>query len=77
MSPCRAINGQITSYRIQYTAQPNGRPQTTDQTQGLEITLTGLTPFTNYSIEVAAVNEEGDVGVYSEPEFVETQETCK
>ena len=29
--------------------------------------LTGLTPFTSYSIQVAAVNEEGNVGLYSEP----------
>ena len=48
-------------------------PQTTDQTEGLEITLTGLTPFTNYSIEVAAVNEEGDVGVYSMPQYIMTE----
>ena len=32
-----------------------------------ETSLTGLTPFTGYSIQVAAVNEEGDVGLYSEP----------
>ena len=71
---CEAINGNITSYRIRYTALPNGMPQTIDQTEGLEITLTGLTPFTNYSIEVAAVNEEGDVGVYSKPQYAVTKE---
>ena len=65
VSPCRAMNGLITSYSIRYTIQPNGIPQTTLQNDGLEITLTGLTPFTEYSIEVAAVNENGDVGVYS------------
>ena len=70
--PCRAINGRITSYSIRYTIQPNG--QTTLQSDGLEITLTGLTPFTEYSIEVAAVNENDDVGVYSEPEVVMTPE---
>ena len=32
-----------------------------------ETPLTGLTPFTSYSIQVAAVNEEGDVGLYSDP----------
>ena len=70
-TPC---NGIITSYRIWYTAQSNGRTHTTDQT---EITLTGLTPFTNYSIQIAAVNEEGDVGVYSEAEYVMTDEDSK
>ena len=73
---CRARNGLITSYRVQYTAQPDGMVQTT-QTEDQEITLTGLTPFTNYSIEVAAVNEEGDVGVYSEPQYAVTDEDGK
>ena len=63
------MNGLITSYSIRYTIQPNGTPL---QSDGLEITLTGLTPFTEYSIEVAAVNENGDVGVFSEPEVVMT-----
>ena len=66
------MNGLITSYSIRYTIQPNG--QTTLQSDGLEITLTELTPFTEYSIEVAAVNENDDVGVYSEPEVVMTPE---
>ena len=71
---CRATNGLITSYSIRYTIQPNGVPQTTLQRDGLEITLTELTPFTEYSIEVAAVNENDDVGVYSEPEVEMTPE---
>ena len=71
--PCRARNGLITDYRVQYTAQPDGMVQT-NQTVDREITLMRLTPFTNYSIEVAAVNEEGDVGVYSEPQYVVTDE---
>ena len=70
-NPCRAINGLITSYSIRYTIQPNGIPETTLQS---DITLTELTPFTEYSIKVAAVNENGDVGVYSEPEVVMTDE---
>ena len=73
-SLCSAMNGLITSYSIRYTIQSNGIPQTPLQRDGLEITLTGLTPFTEYSIEVAAVNENGDVGVYSEPEVVMTPE---
>ena len=49
----------------------------TVQTEDLDITLIGLTPFTNYSIQIAAVNEEGDVGVYSEAEYVMTDEDSK
>ena len=74
ISICRARNGLITSYSIRYTIQPNGIPQTPHQSDGLEITLTELTPFTKYSIEVAAVNVNDDVGVYSEPEVVMTPE---
>ena len=74
ISTCSAMNGLITSYSIRYTIQPNGIPQTTLQSDGLEITLTELTPFTEYSIEVAAVNVNGDVGVYSEPEVEMTLE---
>ena len=70
------MNGLITSYSIRYTIQPNGIPQTTLQSDGLEITLTGQTPFTEYSIEVAAVNENDDVGVYSVPQLVVTPEAC-
>ena len=73
INPCSAMNGLITSYSIRYTIQPNGIPQTTLQSDGLEITLT-VTPFTEYSIEVAAVNENGDVGVYSVPEVEMTDE---
>ena len=42
-----------------------------------ENSLIGLTPFTNYSIQVAAVNEEGDVGLYSDPITRLTQERSR
>ena len=73
-TPCRDINGNITSYSIRYRIHPNAIPQNTLQSEGLQITLTGLTPFTKYYIEVAAVNENGDVGVYSVPQVVVTDE---
>ena len=41
-------------------------------TNHLAYTLVGLTPFTNYSIEVAAVNSDGGVGPFSPPIFVTT-----
>ena len=40
---------------------------------GGETDLTGLTPSTKYSIAVAAVNEEGTVGLYSDPVTMETE----
>ncbi|CAI8013530.1 Receptor-type tyrosine-protein phosphatase F, partial [Geodia barretti] len=73
LSNCRLVNGPITQYRVQFTA--NGRAETVDQVlgdgedwmSGGRVTLTGLTSLTNYSISVAAVNENGDVGLYSDP----------
>ena len=73
LSNCRLVNGPITKYRVQFTT--NGRAETVDQVlgdgedwrSGGRVTLTGLTSLTNYSISVAAVNENGDVGLYSEP----------
>ena len=61
---------------MQYRAQPGGvvdsKEVTGNWNSGAETELTGLTPSTYYSIEVTAVNEEGDVGVYSLPVTVNT-----
>ena len=42
-----------------------------------EISLTGLVPYTRYSVEVAAMNEEGEFGPYSPSITVETLEDSK
>ena len=73
LSNCILVNGQITQYRVQY--ETCSTTETRDYTLGDSkdwnseggVTLTGLTPSTNYSILVAAVNENGDVGLYSDP----------
>ena len=72
LRPCRHANGLIVLYRVQYTEVASAVVQSNDVAGGwnvmnAETSLTGLTPFTSYSIQVAAVNEEGDVGHYSEP----------
>ena len=71
LDPCRHVNGLIVFYRVQYTAVASG-VQSKDEAgewnvMNAETSLTGLTPSTRYSIQVAAVNEEGDVGLYSLP----------
>ena len=71
LDPCRHVNGLIVSYRVQYTEVASGVVQSIDEygewnIRDAEISLTELTPSTSYSIQVAAVNEEGDVGLYSE-----------
>ena len=74
LTNCRLVNGIITKYRVLYTAaNSGGQEQSEDYTlsddqnwmSGGEITLTGLSSSTNYSISVAAVNENGDVGLRS------------
>ena len=73
LTNCRLVNGIITKYRVLYRANSGDQEQSEDYTlrdgqnwmSGGEITLTGLSSSTNYSIAVAAVNENGDVGLRS------------
>ena len=82
LSNCRLVNGHITQYRVLYTATSDDQSQSKDYTlgddqnwmSGGQITLTGLSSFTNYSISVAAVNENGDVGLYSESVITKTHQ---
>ena len=72
LDPCRHVNGLIVLYRVQYTEVASGVVQSKDvagewNVMNAETSLTGLTPSTSYSIQVAAVNVEGDVGLYSHP----------
>ena len=75
LTPCRLVNGLIVKYTVQYTAGSTRMVEEVagDWTGGGETSLTGLTPFTTYSIQVAAVNDQGHVGVYSDPVTVETR----
>ena len=78
LTQCRLVNGHIVGYRVQYGVQQSGglvltKEVTGNWSSGGETDLTGLTPSTNYSIAVAAVNEEGTVGPYSDPVIVETE----
>ena len=75
---CRTANGLIVKYRVQYRAGPNGTVQTVDKpgdrSAGGDISIAGLSPFTVYYVQVAAVNEKGDVGLFSNPKAVQTRE---
>ena len=65
--------------------EPNGTVEVKNQElaashdwrNGANTTLTGLTPFTKYTIEVAAVNENGDVGVRTNHITILTLEDSK
>ena len=76
LTPCRLVNGHIVEYRVQYKAQSGivmgSKEVSGNWSSGGETDLTGLTPSTNYSIAVAAVNEQGTVGFYSDSIVIET-----
>ena len=82
LTPCSQVNGLIVEYRVQYTAESSGVVQSIDVAGEWNVirtqtSLTGLTPYTNYSIQVAAVNEQGDVGLYSDLIVTQTLEDSK
>ena len=82
LDPCRHVNGLIVLYRVRYTEVASGVVQSKDKpgvwdVVNEETILTGLTPFTSYFIQVAAVNVEGDVGVYSDSLTRQTDEECE
>ena len=67
--PCPHQRGPITGYRLRYS---NGTSIVNTTGEGSrQYVLTGLTPFTNYSVQVAAVND-GGTGPYSTPFTTET-----
>ena len=82
LTPCSQVNGLIVKYIVQYTAESSGVVQSIDVAGEWNVTkaqtsLTGLTPYTNYSTKVAARNEQGDVGLYSYPITAQTLEDSK
>ena len=61
--PCSDQNGPIAGYSLRYS---NGTSIANATGEGMrQYVLTGLTPYTRYSIQVAAVND-GGTGPYSE-----------
>ena len=73
---CAHRNGDITGYSVRYGIQGSGRTLTMTVSGGAttEKSMTGLDSATNYSIEVAVINNVG-TGVYSSPIIVTT--LCK
>ena len=72
MVPCIHRNGDITGHSVQYTG--GGSTQTVSVSGGdvTEVTITGLTASTTYSVQVAAVNDAG-TGPLSSGQFTVTQ----
>ena len=66
---------------MQYRALPSGPVQTLPHSVQsemwdipMEVSLTGLSPFTNYSIQAAPVNELSHVGLYGDTVVTQTEE---
>ena len=77
---CRDRNGNIIGYHVRY--QASGGSVDTEVVSGVgraagQVLLEGLTPFTDYSIQVAAVNNQSDVGVFSKSLVAQTRERAK
>ena len=61
----------VVGYRFLYGPVTSGVRETV-ATSVRTMTVTGLTPYTNYSIVVAAVNRDGAIGPYTSPLIVVT-----
>ena len=70
--PCIHQNGVITEYSVRYGVEGSGNTPQTMAATGNGATILDLTPSTNYTVEVAAVNSAG-VGDYSIPIVVNTE----
>ena len=71
MVPCIHRNGDITGYSVQYTGGRSTQTMSVPGGDTLMTTIEGVMSSTNYSIEVAAVNDNL-IGKYSDPVIVET-----
>ena len=79
LTSCEEVNGVIVEYIVKYRRESSSVVESVIQSgqwnvTGAQVSLTRLTPFTNYSIQVAAVNEQGDVGPYSDSIREQTKE---
>ena len=77
---CSHINDLLLNFKVQYSVECSDDTGNISNTKQLNATqtqtqLTGIKPYTNCSIKVAAVNEMGDVGPYSYPVTTQTPES--
>ena len=72
--PCIHQNGDITGYSVQYRVMGSGDTPQTMPAMGNGATIYDLTPSTNDTVQVAAVNSAG-VGDYSDPPIIVNTES--
>ena len=82
MVPCIQRNGEITGYSVRYSGGGSTQTITVSGADTRQYTISGLTPSTDYTIEVAAVNSKGpgpystDVVRRTAGEWMMTVHTC-
>ena len=69
--PCLDKKSAIVGYSVLYVPVTSG-VRGTVTTFGRAVTVTGLAPYTNYSIELSAVSSDGAMGPYSSTVFVQS-----
>ena len=77
--PCKHRNGDITGYSVKYWERGivNNKSETVMNITGASVTEATISNFsTNYSIQVAAVNNAG-TGVFSNATIIKTVEQSK
>ena len=75
--PCPQRNGEITGYIVEYSRRGGGMQTRVNVSRDEGSTsITGLDPFTEYIIRVAAVNSIG-TGPFSDPVNVTTEPLCQ
>ena len=69
LKACSPVSDLSFKFSVKYTAVFSAASEVINElfVSLTEAMLTGLTPYTNYSITVAVVNEMGNVGPYSYP----------
>ena len=74
--PCLDINGEITGYTV-LVFREGENDTTTRNVSGddREATISGLSPSTEYTVQVLAVNDAGN-GNYSAGSFITTTSKC-
>ena len=72
--PCLQQNGDITGYSVRYLGDGYTENMTVSGGNTTEVTISGLTSSTAYSVQVAGVSA-GGTGVYSDPLNLTTRES--
>jgi len=69
---CIERNSKITGYTLHYNSTDGTETNTSFPANLTTYTVTGLTPSTNYSVKMAAINSNGEIGPFAFPIYVKT-----